>query len=299
MTTGGPAIIEAAVNGLTTAQRNPHVPRTPDAIAEAALGCLQAGAAIVHTHTHSIDLPLSDSVRLYSEAWSAVLRERPEALLYPTQLLGRDMSERLAHLEPLIAGAGLRVGPVDPGCVNVTWADDDGLPVAHGLGPYVNSIEDIHYAFQLCDRLALGPSIAIYEPTWLNHTLAFERAGRLPAGAMLKIYFGGPSGYFARGVGVSFGLPPTAKAFSAYLEMLEGSNSPWSVSVLGGDLLATPVARLALQAGGHLKLGLEDYAGPGTPSNEELVTRAVELATGLGRPVASPTDAAQILGLPR
>ncbi len=299
MTSRDPAIIEAAVNGLTTPQRNPYVPRTPDAIAQSALACLRAGAAIVHTHTHSIDLPVSESVRLYSEAWSAVLRERPDALLYPTQLLGRDMSERLAHLEPLMARAGLRVAPVDPGCVNVTWADDEGLPAAHGLGPYVNSVEDIHYAFELCDRLALGPSIAVYEPTWLNHTMAFERAGRLPAGAMIKLYFGGPSGYFARGEGVSFGLPPTAKAFGAYLEMLEGSHSPWSVSVLGGDLLATPVARLALQAGGHLKLGLEDYAGPGTPNNEELVARAAELAAEAGRPVASPTDAAEILGLPR
>ena len=299
MTTAGPAIIEVAVNGLTTPARNPHVPRTPDAVARTALACLQAGAAIVHTHTHSIELPPSESVQLYAEAWSAVLRERPDALLYPTQLLGQDMSERLAHLDPLITRPGLRVAPVDPGCVNVTWADDDGLPTAHGLGPYVNSVEDIHYAFELCERLALGPSIAIYEPTWLNHTLAFERAGRLPAGAMVKLYFGGPSGYFARGEGVSFGLPPTAKAFEAYLEMLEGSRCPWSVSVLGGDVLGTPVARLALEAGGHLKLGLEDYAGLGSPTNEELVARAAQLVADTGRPVASPGEAARILGLPR
>jgi 3-keto-5-aminohexanoate cleavage enzyme len=220
-------------------------------------------------------------------------------LLYPTQALGSDMAERLAHFEPLVDAVGLRIGIVDPGCVNVTWADDDGLPAAHGLGPYVNSVEDIHYAFALCDRLALGPSISIYEPTWLNHTLAFERAGRLPTGAMIKLYFGGPNGYFARGEGVSFGLPPSAKAFAAYLEMLEGSTSPWSVSAVGGDLLASPIARLALEAGGHLKVGLEDYAGPGTPSNEDLVARAVALAQDAGRPVATPAEAAQILGLPR
>jgi uncharacterized protein (DUF849 family) len=208
------------------------------------------------------------------------------------------MAARLAHFAPLVEAVGMRIGIVDPGCVNVTWADDDGLPVP-GLGPYVNSVADIHQGFALCDRLGLGPSVSIYEPTWLNHTLAFHRAGRLPRGAMLKLYFGGPNGYFARGTGVSFGLPPTAKAFAAYEEMLEGCALPWSVSAVGGDLLSTPVARLALEAGGHLKLGLEDYAGPRTPTNEELVGQAVELAHAVGRPVASPAEAAEILDLPR
>lgn len=293
-----PVIIEVAINGLTTKERNAHVPRTPEEIAGTAIRCIEAGAAMVHAHNHSIELPQDEAVRLYAESWAPVLAAHPDALLYPTQQLGADMATRLAHFEPLIAAAGLRIGIVDPGCVNVTWADDDGLP-APGLGPYVNSVADIHEAFALCARLRLGPSVSIYEPTWLNHTLAFERAGRLPAGAMVKLYFGGPNGYFSRGSGVSFGLPPTAKAFAAYHEMLEGSALPWSVSAMGGDLLATPVARLALEAGGHLKVGLEDHAGPRTPTNEELVEEAVALAAAVGRPVATAAQAAAILGLPR
>ncbi len=295
---GTPVIIEVAINGLTTTERNPHTPRTPDTIARTAIGCIDAGAAIVHAHNHSIELPRDEAVGLYAESWRPVLERHPGALVYPTQQLGEDMAERLAHFAPLIDAIGLRIGIVDPGCVNVTWADEDGLP-APGLGPYVNSVADIHHGFALCERLALGPSISIYEPTWLNHTLAFERAGRLPRGAMVKLYFGGPNGYFARGSGVSFGLPPTAKALAAYLEMLEGSALPWSVSAIGADLLATPVARLALEAGGHLKVGLEDYAGPGTPTNEELVQQAVRLAHAVGRPVADSSQAAEILGLPR
>jgi uncharacterized protein (DUF849 family) len=296
--TGTPVIIEAAINGLTSTERNPHVPRTPEAVARVASNCIEAGAAVIHAHNHSIELPRDEAVRLYAESWRPVLAAHPDALLYPTQQLGADMAERLAHFEPLIDAVGLRIGIVDPGCVNVTWADDDGLP-APGLGPYVNSVADIHAGFALCARLGLGPSVSIYEPTWLNHTLAFERAGRLPPGSMIKLYFGGPNGYFARGEGVSFGLPPTAKAFAAYLELLEGSSRPWSVSAIGGDLLSTPVARLALEAGGHLKVGLEDYAGPRTPTNEELVAQAVALAHEVGRPVATAAEAAAILGLPR
>ncbi len=71
------------------------------------------------------------------------------------------------------------------------------------------------------------------------------------------------------------------------------------MSVPGGDVLRTPVARLAIEAGGHIKLGLEDQAGDRQPSNEELVSEAVALAGAVGRPVASSQQAAEVLGLPR
>jgi uncharacterized protein (DUF849 family) len=53
-----------------------------------------------------------------------------------------------------------------------------------------------------------------------------------------------------------------------------------------------------VEAGGHLKIGLEDQAGDRRPSNEELVAEAVALAAEVGRPVATPHQAAEILGLP-
>ncbi|MFM7784251.1 MAG: 3-keto-5-aminohexanoate cleavage protein, partial [Gammaproteobacteria bacterium] len=115
-----------------------------------------------------------------------------------------------------------------------------------------------------------------------------------------KFYFGGDAGYMGIGSGVSFGLPPTAKALDAYLEMLEtaGCDLPWSVAVMGGDLFATPVARLALERGGHLHTGLEDHLGPDHPTNEELTRLAVALCHEVGRPVASCSEAAAILELP-
>lgn len=291
-------IIEVAINGMTTPERNPNVPQGAEEIAACALRCLDSGASVIHTHNWSIELPPQEAAYHYLRTWDLVLEARPDALVYPTQCVGPTMADKLAHLEPLAESGRLRIGIVDPGCVNVTWADERGLP-ATDMPPYVNSVADIHYAFELCERLALGPSIAIYEPTWLRHTVAFHRAGRLPAGAMIKLYFGGPNGYFARGSGVSFGLPPTPTGLAAYLELLGDCAVPWSVSVPGGDVLRTPIARLALEAGGHLKLGLEDQAGDRQPSNEELVSEAVALADAVGRPVASSQQAAEVLGLPR
>jgi uncharacterized protein (DUF849 family) len=120
----------------------------------------------------------------------------------------------------------------------------------------------------------------------------------MPQGAMVKLYFGGPYGLFGKGPGVSFGLPPTVAALDAYLELVAETGLPWSVSVWGGDLLRTPVAEAALRRGGHLHVGLEEHSGDRTPTNAELVAEAVELCREVGRPVATPDQAAAILDLP-
>jgi hypothetical protein len=52
---------------------------------------------------------------------------------------------------------------------------------------------------------------------------------------------------------------------------------PWAVSVVGGDVVASEVAPLALERGGHLHLGLEFYGGDRTPKNVDLVEEAVAL----------------------
>jgi uncharacterized protein (DUF849 family) len=46
-----------------------------------------------------------------------------------------------------------------------------------------------------------------------------------------------------------------------------------------------------------VRVGLEDYVGPGTPSNAELVQQIAELIEVSGRTVATATEAHQILGI--
>jgi uncharacterized protein (DUF849 family) len=166
------------------------------------------------------------------------------------------------------------------------------------LGPivYANSASDIEHQVALCARYGLGPSLAIFEPGFLRAALALHAAGRLPRGALVKLYFGGEHDYFGQS-GPTFGLPPTATSLEAYLAMLDGSGLPWSVAVLGGDLVASGLARLALARGGHLHVGLEDYAGPRTPTNVELVREAARAAAEVGRPVATCAEAAVVLGM--
>ena len=148
--------------------------------------------------------------------------------------------------------------------------------------------------------LRLGPSIAIFEPGFLRHALAYHQAGRLPAGSLIKFYMGGDYGYMGQGhKGVSFGLPATPWGLDVYQELLGHCELPWSVGVLGGDVFEQGLARHALERGGHLHVGLEDYMGSDKPTNQEIVARSVELCEEVGVPVATTTDAERILGLPR
>jgi 3-keto-5-aminohexanoate cleavage enzyme len=286
-----PVIIEAAINGVTSKKQNPNTPKEPAEIAEDALRCFAAGAAVVHNHIDAFGLDGNSAAERYLEGWRPARAERQDALFYPTTNAGADVQASYAHIGPLAESGLMRLSLCDPGSVNLGGLGPDGLP-ASGI-VYANSFDDVAHQFGLCDRYGLGPSIAIYEPGFLRCVLAWWRAGRLPAGAMVKFYFGGDDGFLS-----GFGFQPTRTALDAYLELLDGCDVPWAVAVLGGDVLESGIARVALERGGHVRVGLEDHAGARQPTNEELVRDAVALAEDVGRPVATPDEAAKLLGLP-
>ena len=217
------------------------------------------------------------------EGWRPVLAERPDALLYPTINGAADVKERYSHIAPLAESGALRIGISDPGSVNL------GARFA-----YINSGDDIEYQLELCRRLELVPTLAVFEPGFLRAALSYWRAGRLPAGTMIRFYFGGSLTETAGGFW--FGLPPTEVSLDAYLAMMHGCPLPWSVAVLGGDLFDSPLPALALDRGGHLRVGLEDYLGPEV-TNDALVAQAAALVYERGRRVASCAETAEMLGL--
>jgi uncharacterized protein (DUF849 family) len=295
-----PVIVEAAINGATSKTRNPSVPTEPAEIARDALACMTAGAAIVHNHIDDFSRTGADAAERYLEGWRPVVRERPDAILYCTVAIGGSVTERFSHVPPLAESGLMRMGVLDPGSVNLGGPGADGLPGGVDF-LYANTYGDIRHVVAQLETCRLGPSISIFEPGFLRTALVYHRAGRLPRGAFVKLYFGGDHSYLGSGGagGVSFGLPPTRKALDAYLEMLEGCDLPWAVAVIGGDVVASGLARLAIEHGGHVRVGLEDYAGPGVPTNVELVQQVAALARAVGRPLATPADASRLLDLPR
>jgi len=108
MASTAPVILEVALNGVTSRERNPAAPRLPPEVAEDALRCLAAGATIVHTHTHDALKPPAEAAALYLEAYRPILAARPDAILYPTMGVGRTIGERYDHHEILAAAGAIR-----------------------------------------------------------------------------------------------------------------------------------------------------------------------------------------------
>ena len=230
-----PVIIEAAINGATRKTKNPSVPITAGEIAADAEACFAAGAAIVHNHIGLVNGTGGEAAAEYLDVWRTVLADRPDALWYPTINIGPP-ANYYDHITPLAESGLLHMSLVDPGSVNL-GRTVDGVPA--GRFVYANSFDEIARQIQLCHDHGLGPSIAIYEPGFLRAVLAYHRAGRLPAGAFVKLYFSSDTGL----TGAAFGLPPTAKALDAYLELLDGTGLEWAVSLAGGDVTASDVCR--------------------------------------------------------
>jgi 3-keto-5-aminohexanoate cleavage enzyme len=73
----------------------------------------------------------------------------------------------------------------------------------------------------------------------------------------------------------------------------------WTVSGIGRHQL--PLVTLACALGGHMRVGFEDNIyyrkGELATTNAQLVARARRIAEELGRPVATPDQAREILGV--
>jgi uncharacterized protein (DUF849 family) len=288
-----PVILEVAANGVTTRTQNPAVPREPKQIAEDALACFAAGAAIVHTHTHEPALPPAEGAALYLEAYRPILAQRPDALLYPTVAPGRTIEERYGHTALLAEAGAIRCGALDTGSVNLGAALPDGWPLPMDY-VYTNSPNDIRAMAKVCLEQRLGPSVAVFEPGFLRVVLAAEKRGALPPGTLVKLYFSA-GGYLGSGEPI-FGAPPIREALDLYLAMMKGSKLPWAVAVIGGSLLDSEIVRPALERGGHLRVGIEDFFT--AKSNADEVRRASALCREVGRPLATSREAAAILALP-
>jgi len=287
-----PVVIEAAI----TPFRRGEPVRDVEGTAANAIESISAGAAIIHHH-HDFRLGKEESIAEFIELGQKILTAQPEAILYPDFIASPDFSEKISHFRPLAAAGTIGLLPIDPGAVAFAGYDDDGLPVqANRFG---TSFTEAQEAVTVAHEVGLPVTIGVYEPGNLRFALAYARAGKLPAGSMVKLYFAGDYSIYEIGKkALNFGLPPTKEALDAYLSMLEGTDIAWNVGVMGGVTLETPIARYALEKGGHIRVGTEDAAELTDATDAELVAEVVALAAEVGRPIARGDAARAVIGAP-
>ncbi len=292
MTAHPPTVIEAALNGMTMPEANPHVPRTVDDIVESGLACLDAGASIIHNHNDEPNFggATRHSAEPYLAAWRRLLQRHPRLLLHPTTAGATPDStvqERQAHVIELHEAGVLGMGTCDAGTIALAFPGDGGTAPTARPETFGNSAADVEWILGWCRERDVPVHISVFEPGMLRLILAHHAAGSLPR-AKIQLYLGGDR--------MLFGLPANPSGLNAYLEMLEDTGLPWMVAVFGGDVIGSGLARLAIERGGHVRVGLEDHhAPPRTPRNEELVGEAVGLAQAGGRRPATPDEVPEIL----
>ncbi len=294
-----PVALEVAINGSTTKAVNPTAPETPAEIAEQAIQCLDAGAAIVHAHSNQPSENVAEAAQAYIDAFKPVRAKHPHAILYPTANFDAATYHKNRTSWPpeiqsghcrAIAEAGLaNMVLLDTGVVPIAVYDENGLPGPadkfwwYGFWPGDNKI-----VLDVCKDLGTGASISVFEPGWMKNVVAMARAGTLPPGSKLNIYF---ASYDFAGM-----APPIPEALQLYLHMIEGLDLNWAVGFVGGDIMDTPLARMSLERGGSFRVGLEDW-GKG-PSNVEQIERAKELINQVGRPIVTGAEAIEYLDIP-
>ena len=293
-----PVIFEVAINGSTTKRKNQTAAETPVEIAEQAIQCFDAGVTIVHAHTNQPNENVQRAAQSYIEAFKPVREKHPYAIIYPTANFDSAayhnnrtvwQPEIQSGHYRAIAEAGLaNMILLDTGVVPLSGYDEKGAKKAEKFWWYGFWPGDDSIVLDLCKELGTGASISVFEPGWMKNVVAMARAGTLPRGSKLNIYFAD--------YGFAAMPPPIPESLQLYLKMMEGLDLKWSVGVVGKDVMETPLAQMALELGGSFRVGLEDWATG--PSNIEQVNKAKEFINEFGRPIISGAEAIKYLDIP-
>jgi 3-keto-5-aminohexanoate cleavage enzyme len=287
-------IIEVRINEYATRDANPHVPYSPAEIAAEALACAREGAAIIHYHARDpvSGAPATDFA-LYADT-ARRIKASSDVLIMPT--LGAwqlpSPQARIAHVVEMASDPATKpeLAPIDMASSNVDVYDTKARRFKTDDTVYVNTAATWQYFAQTMHGVGVKPMQALWNVSSIRYTEALTEMGvfsqPLYCGIVLTEH------------GLLAGHPGTVKGLHAFLEFLPShQNWQWSVMCAGGNLFA--VAAAAMERGGHIAIGLGDYPYRelGMPTNAELVARTVALAQAMGREIATPAEARQMLDL--
>ena len=290
---GKKVIIEVRANEWSLRARNPNVPWTAGDFASDAEACRKAGASIYHFHARNPDGSASHDPKIYGAAIRAI-RERTDILIHPT-LAGVITPEGRDRIGPVLELARDPAtlpdfAPMDMGSTNLDAYDPAAKAFTTEAKTYVNTIKTLAFLGNEIRSAGMKQLLCVWTvPCW-RAIDAFIDMGRIPEPAFACVVL-------TEG-GILGGHPGTIKGLESVLEFLPaGRQIEWSVCCREGNLF--PAASAALERGGHVSIGLGDYAYPelGKPTNAELVREITGMARLVGREPATPADTRSMLGM--
>ncbi len=261
----------APVGAELSPEQTPYLAVTPQQLGEVAAEVAEAGASIVHVHCRNDDGSNTHDVGRFRAAYEAIRAKSDLIVQFSTGgAIGMTPQERAAVLQ-------LRPEMATLTCGSVNFGDEI----------FENSFPIMRAIAGAMKEYGVRPELEIFDKGHLSN------ARRLAAEGVLTL---------PQHVDFVLGVPGALEASVANLCDLVSdlpAGCTWSVAGIGRHQL--PLAIAAVAMGGHVRVGLEDniyYSKGRLASNGELVARIVRIAAEVGRPVATPAQAREILSLP-
>jgi uncharacterized protein (DUF849 family) len=295
-------VITCAVTGaIHTPSMSPHLPITPQEIAEAAIGAAEAGAAIVHLHARDPRDGRPDQSPEAFAPFLGVIKQRSNCVINITTGGAPTMSieERLkpaAAFKPEVAS--LNMGSMNFGLFPMLnrfkeFKHDWERPYLEGSRDRIfkNTFADIEHILTTCAENGTRFEVECYDIGHLYTLAHFAERGVIKPPFFVQSVFG-----ILGGIGPH---PEDVMMMKRTADRLFGDQYRWSV--LGAGRNQLPIAAMAAAMGGNIRVGLEDslWVGPGklAQSNAEQVRLARQIVEGLGLELASADEARDILEL--
>ena len=298
-----PVIITCApTGGVHTPTMSPHLPITPDQIAEASIKAADAGAAIIHLHARNPETGQPDPrPELFHDFMSQIASTTDVVMNVSTGGgLGMTREERLraaTSVSPEMAS--LNVGSLNFGIFPMaekysTWQhswEPEFLDMTRDF-VFKNTFADLEYIVkELGGEHGTKFEFECYDLGHLYNLAWLIDQGWIQPPFFVQMVFG-----ILGGVGADL---DNLQHMHTIAEKLFGDDYEWSVLAAGRHQM--PFATQASILGGNLRVGLEDslYIGPGelAESNAAQVAKIKGIVESLGRTIATPEEARQRLQL--
>lgn len=280
---------------------SPHLPITPDEIAEAAIGAADAGAAIVHLHARNPHDGRPDQTPDGFRPFLSRIQQAVDVVINITTGGSPFMrvEERVKPAEEFAPElASLNVGSINFGLYPMLkrypglkhqW-ERDHLEASRDL-VFRNSFKDIEYILETCAGNGTRFEFECYDIAHLYNLAHMLERGLVQPPLFVQSVFG-----LLGGIGTH---PEDVVHMKRTADRLFGADYHWSV--LGAGASQMRVAAQAAAMGGNVRVGLEDslWAGPGrlAVSNAEQVLNVRRSLEALGVEIAAPEDARKMLNL--
>ena len=296
-------MITCAVTGsIHTPSMSPHLPVTPEEIVAQSVAAAEAGASILHLHARDPQTGRPSADPAHFRAVLPRIRQQTDAVLNLTTGGSATMTldERLAApREAAPEMCSLNMGSMNfalyPAAERIdAWLHDWERPFLENSDDLIfrNTPRDIARVLrEMGEDRGARFEFECYDVGHLYMLRHFMDRGLVRAPVFIQFVFG-----VLGGIGAD---PENLQHMKRMADKLFGDDYIFSVLAAGRQQI--PFATIAASMGGHVRVGLEDnlYIAKGelARSNAEQVTKIRKIVEELGRTVATPEEARQMLGL--